>query len=334
MGDSEGAPVSLSCSQHSRESGEPLAATATTAQTFLVLEHPGPWGRQALQDADLPGGLGAHLASASANTGTTVLLARRPGRERTPTTEQISFWLAHTSPGGTRMRRGSVSAAHLRHADFVAMAHGQLPAWGERHHDPMLLVCTNGKRDVCCATRGREITTALTTSPQFADVADAIWESSHLGGHRFAATSLLLPHGSMHARLDADSAASIVRAARVGAVHGHGYRGRTTWRPWLQAAEIAVRTEADLYEIDALDVLRVLPHPEDGERAIPCPPGSGPVDAPDEVIAEVRHRDGRAWRVHLESAWHSPSLQSCGGQMEPSRFWRARTVEPTATWLP
>ena len=326
--------MSLSCSQHSRESDEPLAATATTAQTFLILEHPGPWRHQALQGADLPDGLGAHLANASANTGTTVLLARRPGRERSAAADPIPFMLAHTSPGGTRMRRGTVSAAHLRHADFVAMAQGQLPAWGERHHDPILLVCTHGKRDVCCATRGREITTALTTSPDFADVADAIWESSHLGGHRFAATSLLLPHGSMHGRLDADSAASIVRAARVGALHTDGYRGRTTWRPWLQAAEIAVRTQADLQELDALDVLRVLPHPQEGERAIPCPPGSGPVDAPEQVTAEVRHRDGRTWRVQVESAWHSPSLQSCGGQLEPSRVWRAHTVERAATWLP
>ena len=327
--------MSITCSQNSRTTGESLSATATTAQTFLVLAHPGPWGRQALLDADLPAGVGEHLASATASTGTTVLLARRPGRDREASaSDQMHFWLAHTSPGGVRLRTGRVDSSHLLRADFAAMARGHLPAWGESTRDPLLLVCANGKRDVCCATRGRDVAHLLTTSQQYADVADAVWESSHLGGHRFAATSLLLPYGLMHGHLDADAAASIVRAARAGAVHPQGYRGRTTWPAWLQAAEIAVRTHADLHELDALDVLRVLPHPDHGERAVPCPPGSGTADIPDEVIAEVRHRDGRAWRVHVTSDRHTASLQSCDAQVAPARIWRARMVEPVAAWLP
>ena len=40
---------------------EPLAGTATHVRTWLLLEHSGPWGNDALLDARLPDGLGPAL---------------------------------------------------------------------------------------------------------------------------------------------------------------------------------------------------------------------------------------------------------------------------------
>ena len=66
----------------------------------------------------------------------------------------------------------------------------------------MLLVCTNGKRDECCALLGRPI--AQRCAP---GAPGRVWESNHLGGHRFAPTVTLLPHGTMHGQLDTATAA-------------------------------------------------------------------------------------------------------------------------------
>ena len=68
------------CAAEARARGDELAGTASTVRGFLLLEHAGPWGVDALRDARLPDGLGAHLRAASRRHGVRVLLARRPGR--------------------------------------------------------------------------------------------------------------------------------------------------------------------------------------------------------------------------------------------------------------
>ncbi len=40
---------------------EPIAGTASTVRAYLLIEHPGAWGEDALRDARLPDGLGAEL---------------------------------------------------------------------------------------------------------------------------------------------------------------------------------------------------------------------------------------------------------------------------------
>jgi hypothetical protein len=51
----------------------------------------------------------------------------------------------------------------------------------------MLLVCTNGRRDVCCALWGQRFYAAA------AALLPNVWQTTHLGGHRFAATAVSLP---------------------------------------------------------------------------------------------------------------------------------------------
>ncbi|MBV9923283.1 MAG: hypothetical protein JOY78_20875 [Pseudonocardia sp.] len=54
--------------------------------------------------------------------------------------------------------------------------------------DPLLLVCTHGRRDRCCALDGRALVRALVEAGE-----PDVWECSHLSGHRFAPTALVLP---------------------------------------------------------------------------------------------------------------------------------------------
>jgi hypothetical protein len=49
------------CSQASEARDEPMAGTASTVRSWLLLEDPGPWGRDALRDARLPERVGLEL---------------------------------------------------------------------------------------------------------------------------------------------------------------------------------------------------------------------------------------------------------------------------------
>jgi hypothetical protein len=165
--------------------------------------------------------------------------------------------------------------------------------------EPILLVCTNGKRDECCALLGRPIVTDLA-----ARAPGRVWESSHLGGHRFAPTATLLPAGIMYGRLDVETAAAILAAADRGETTLTNVRGRSTWTKHGQVAEIAVRTLTGEVALDALSVV-----------------------AEDLETVTVAHTDGRVWSVEVTSETADPPRpESCGKEPFDMSILRAGTV--------
>ena len=71
-------------------------------------------------------------------------------------------------------------------------------------------------------------------------------QCSHLGGHRFAANLLVLPHGLCFGRLDPRTAVALVEELEAGRLPLENLRGRTTLEPEQQAAEILIRRELGL----------------------------------------------------------------------------------------
>lgn len=105
-----------------------------------------------------------------------------------------------------------------------------------RREAPLYLVCTNGRRDRCCATLGRALVAALADA-----CGEALWETSHVGGHRFAANLVCLPDGTYYGRLDAASGPATVAGHREGRLDLDHLRGRSWLPPPAQAAEIFAR---------------------------------------------------------------------------------------------
>ena len=124
-------------------------------------------------------------------------------------------------------------------------------------------MCTNSKRDVCCALEGRPVAESLAADPAYSS---RVLEVSHLGGHRFAPTALLLPTGHAFGRLDPLSARAVLDSAAVGDLGPlDHHRGRTSLPQPAQSAETAVRAAEAVTALDALDALRRV-----GDRAVPA----------------------------------------------------------------
>lgn len=313
--------MTLSCSAAARAVDEPLAATAPSAQCWIVIEQPGPWGRQALTDSHFDATLGATLTSKAEGTGVNVLLARHPSRtERQWDPAGRMAWIAVTAPGGMRLREGALTdPSVIADWDFPAMASGHLPAFGQRTSDPLFLICTHSGRDACCAIHGRALLDALPIAPR-------TWECSHIGGHRFAPTALSLPDGYVYGRLEPGAASSVMAQAQAGQMVPSAARGRTCFPPPLQAADLAVRADLGDTSTDALDVLRVV-----GDRAVPVTTGAS-IDS-DEVQCEVRHVDGRAWRVIVrQNTTGAARIESCMGDPKPVNSWSVMSLVATAPW--
>lgn len=273
------------CALQSLAADEPLAGTAPIARRWVCLEQRGAWPRDV---AAHPDPAVRALDDRAAAAGWRLLLIRRPGRTAVDTPLRVV--LADAVPRRSRATALEVDGpAEL--AGLPLPSDGPLP--GKPLPDPLLLVCTHGRRDRCCALDGRALVAGLVGAGE-----SEVWESSHLGGHRFAPTSLVLPGGYLHGRLDVAAAITVRAAARRGEVEPVRCRGRSAWSPTGQVAELAVRAATGIREADALHV--------DAET-----PRTGGVDV--LVVAS----DGRRWSVPVRPRPGPPRPASCGAVAAP-----------------
>ncbi|WP_405365283.1 sucrase ferredoxin [Kitasatospora sp. NBC_00039] len=280
------------CATLSRELSEPLAATAATATTWLLVEQSGPWGAKALGESHLDSAVGRALEAAAAGTGVRVALIRRPGRHADclPTARHEVI-VAHSVPGRGWVRRAEVAdPAELLGLDFAALGAGEHGGLGTEHvGGPVALVCTNGRRDRCCALLGRPLAAELAAAGH-----SEVWEVTHLGGHRFSPTMLVLPYGYAYGRLTTETAKDVLAATAAGHMVPEWARGCSGWERPGQAADHAVRLATGETRADALTLTQQ-------------PSGDG------RWLVTVRHEDGRVWEVEVaEAASEPPRPESCG----------------------
>ncbi|WP_306318100.1 MULTISPECIES: sucrase ferredoxin [unclassified Streptomyces] len=302
------------CTTASRDLQEPLAGTAATARTWLLIEQPGPWGAKALVSSHLDPEVGRALEAAADGTGVRVALIRRPGRHADRhAAQRRRVYAAHTTPGNAWLRSTTVDAPEeLLRLDFVSLGAGRHGDFGEPYEGtPLAFVCTNGKRDRCCALLGRPLASELAASE-----AEGVWEVTHLGGHRFSPTLLVLPHGYAYGRSSAADVKEILEAVRSDRIVTYGCRGNSAWDRPGQAAELAVRRATGAYAAGVLSVVHTKSTDSFG-----APNSTGSPDAPHWEVT-VAHVDGRRWTVTVaQGSSLPPRPESCDAALgSPARM--------------
>jgi hypothetical protein len=231
------------CAEVALENAEPLTATASRVDHWILVEYRGLWGHDAVAASGLADGVKARLREQrDARPGTKLLFVRRPRRRSHP--ELAVIW------GSSPERGGSLFRAELdRYDDLLTL---DLTAPGDRPvGHPLLLVCTHGKHDRCCARRGRPLYRALEEQAEDGWV----WQSSHVGGDRFAGNVVFLPEGLYFGRVGPGDAWSVLDEYLAGRIALDHYRGRAAYTVAEQAAETAVRRAAGLRGIDDLELV-------------------------------------------------------------------------------
>ncbi|CAN5413376.1 hypothetical protein BH18ACT1_BH18ACT1_03390 [soil metagenome] len=229
----------------SREVGESLVGTASTVRRWLLVEQAGAWGHDAIGQSGLPVEVAEPLRAATAAAGVRLLLVRSPTRELV---EGRRCALVESGPGRPWQRRAVVAdPRELVGLDLTSVFEAGGEGFGTPTDDPTLLVCTHGRHDACCADFGRPLVRALT-----AIGVAGLWESSHLGGDRFAANLVCLPHGLYYGRVTPERATGVIDAYGRGEIDLDHFRGRSCWDTFTQAADVLVRRERGLRGIDDL----------------------------------------------------------------------------------
>lgn len=282
------------CAQWARDVGVDPVGTAGTATSWLLVEWPLPWPRDASDVAamapvvDALPGTGTRLQLVVPTSGSpvrSVVLHRRP--------DDDGGWFA----GFERVAR-SVEPTDAVDAALDLLASGA----GDTAPARDVLVCGHGSRDPCCGAMG----TVLALGAAARGL--AVRRTSHTGGHRFAPTAVVLPEGTCWGFLDDDALRRVV--AREGPLDDllPRYRGCSALGPpAVQAAERVAFAEVGWSWLDHRRRGAVL---DDGRVRLDAISPAG---------------DARAWEVEVEPGRLLP-VPECGRPPEDAPKSEAEVV--------
>ena len=218
--DGDGAP--------SGTAADRVASAPEASRAWLLIEHPGPWAAEPVESAGLP-----PLAVEAKARGVRVQLIRRQGSAGNA---MFAAWTA-----GPAVWAGEFSG------DVDALASGSDNAIREPG-DPLFLVCTHGRRNACCGQYGGALARSLAAAGY------PVWETTHLGGHRFAANLAILPHGLYYGPVDLAAATAALDGYRRGVVVARGFRGRAGLDEARQREEFAQIVQSGSLDLPQLAV--------------------------------------------------------------------------------
>lgn len=233
------------CSELSLQRDEQPVGTASTGEVWLLLEYTQAWGARAFQESHLSRPVKAHLNR----------LLRTIPRSRLLLIKQDRQPQGHLSLFVVRSLESDTSIARLKLENYEQVldlsveriATGNYGTDAEILFNPLYLVCTHGKRDKCCAKFGYALYKSLRAA-----AGASVWQSSHVGGDRFAANLICFPHGLFYAHVTEESGRKLVSEYEEGRLSLDNYRGRACYPSPIQAAEFFVRSESGLMGVNDL----------------------------------------------------------------------------------
>jgi hypothetical protein len=289
------------CSAYSLQAGEQLFGTAKLITTYFLLEFDGRWELEAFKDSAIPAPVKGWLQAALDTIPQSQVKLVRQQPRRAP--EGSAFFVALVRESNPVLYEFYPnSESDLLALDLPAIVAEDTAYAAFRRPEPLFLVCTHGRRDKCCARHG------LPVYEQAAQHAGAaVWQSSHVGGHRFAANMVCLPHGIIYGRLTPDHAETIIETYRAGRLVPEHYRGRACYPKIAQAAEYFLRAETGITALDAFQLV-----------------GTEHING-DRWAVRFRSADGSATHTLYLAEDNLQTFASCG-DMETSVFSQYRRV--------
>lgn len=251
------------CSSRAREINAPLYGTAGTYGVYLIIE----WNRQ-MEPRVEPQFPFQAFADAADRARWNDLLESLPNprlqlvKQRGFSTDADGHTLYVAVPRETNpllYEFKLATYADLLDINFAALLAGDLEYRSYLMETPLYLVCTHGRRDPCCARRGLPVYQALA---RFVGK-PTVWQTSHIGGHRYAATMLAFPHGIYYGFVGDNEAPVIAQHTKQGRVYLPRYRGRAAYSRVVQAAEYHLRQHTG---VDAIEAYRLLEAVEQGDN--------------------------------------------------------------------
>jgi len=236
--------TNLRCSANSLAVGEPLYATASKTDVWILVEYPDVMGTKALKDSSIPKPVIAYLEQLPKDIlHSRLLLIKKSNRSSEGALTAFVCIASKKTPA--LYQTNFVNYEELLSKDILGLVSGSPNDHFEHFQDKLYLVCTNAMRDRCCGLWGGAV---FKVASQYAG--EAVWQSSHVGGHRFAANLICLPHGLYYGRVRPENANQIIDRYKEHLIDVEHFRGRACYPPEAQAAEYFLLCETSITGID------------------------------------------------------------------------------------
>ncbi len=228
-----------------------MLGTAPPQTRVLLVHQPGPWGPRGLLESRCDPEVARKIDRAAADAGMRLQAIRRPGKH------EVGMPAGGYLIGIADTAARAASITWWRTDDLAEIATELATGWPRRPPveldvAPLYLVCAHGRHDACCALRGRPVAQALERARP-----GRVWETTHLGGDRFAANLLVLPTGELYGRVPPAVAPALADRVDAGDVVPALMRGRIGLSPIAQAALIYAHEKLGIVARDALTVRSV-----------------------------------------------------------------------------
>ena len=200
-----------SCSMLSLDAQEPMiASTLEHIHHWILVEQPKAWpARPSVDDLDVSEAQRTMIVQALEKEGTRLQ------------------WIRNIPSGSKRIFLCTENRLYVANEQTQELTPDQMTPYDLS----LVLVCTHGSRDRCCGTLGGAIyAKAHKQAPK------QVWQASHLGGHRFAPTLLVLPQGMMYGRIEEDDIPALLSHPSHTPFSCERLRGVPQWPKEVQTA--------------------------------------------------------------------------------------------------
>lgn len=239
------------CSDIAREHEVPLIGTATRGDLWFLVEYSDSWEGKAFEASAIPDSVKSYLKGINipGSKSRFMLIKQDSSRQR----KRLRFFIGITASQNPRLYEYRLQKyTDILDIDIPSIAEGDHSDSYAMQDQPLFLVCTNGRRDLCCARYGPEIYRALTE-----EMGDAVWQCSHIGGHNKAPNNLFFPHGVNYGQATPAEIRHLAREYQENRVGLDNYRGRVCFDPPVQAAEHFWRQSTGIMDLDKMQLVSV-----------------------------------------------------------------------------
>lgn len=285
-----------SCSVVSLEADEHMFGTAPRVDVWFLLEYRGYWSGNAFQDSKIPEKvktrINRHLETYPSSRLQLV-------KQREWSDDRIKFYIALSRETDPRLYELTLNGYEdLLDLDIDSILRGD----EHLRKEPVFIFCTNGEHDTCCGKFGMPVYLDIASGANGPDT----WQTTHIGGHRFASTFVCLPHGIYYGRLrEGKAAEEIIEEYRNGKISIRSYRGRSCYSAGAQAGEYFLRRETGKYGISDYTLNQTAASESKSD------------------IKFISVPDGMVYKIKIEE-YKSPLkiIKSCGDEVSPIQTYR------------
>jgi hypothetical protein len=255
------------CSERSRCRGEGTFGSVGRQDVALLIEYPWPFGRSWVGCDRLPEAFKERILEdrrRCRETGVGLRLSVLVLRQRSrPSSGGIAFWIAVPDACDPVLYEFRLNSYEELIAFDIPGVVARAPAYDRYiRTEPLFIACTNGRKDPCCATYGMRAYKALVQQ-----VGHLAWQSTHVGGCRFAGNVACFPHGIYYGHVDPDDVTAIVEEYRRQRLYLEKYRGRLGLSLEADVAEYFLRLQTGVRELAQFRLVDVQHETEERWRA-------------------------------------------------------------------